>query len=86
MRFNCAVKLIPRKKIHKSLFFEQQLLNEFNALSEMKHDNIFKVYELLYDDNFYVIVTELVRDGDLYSCFKKHYEAGRGTLPEWQIK
>ena len=51
-----------------------------------QHENILKVYDLLHDDRFYVIVTEYVKDGDLYNYFKNYYEKGNGILPEQQIK
>lgn len=55
-------------------------MNEFNALSEMSHENILKVFELLHDEKFYIIVTELVKDGDLYTLFQNHFEAGNGCF------
>ena len=68
MRYSCAVKLIPKNRVYGSpmtSFFEQQLLNEFYALSKIRHKNILTIYELLHDENFFIIVSELVKDGDL---------------------
>ena len=40
------------------------------------------MHEMLHDENHYVIVTELLKDGDLYDYFKKYYESGKGVMPE----
>lgn len=55
-------------------------------MSIIKHENILKVYELLHDKNYYVIVTELMMHGDLLDYFKNYINKGYGVLPEQRIK
>lgn len=82
----CAIKLIDKKRIAKSSFFQQQLLNELHSLTVCCHENIMKVHALLHDHKHYAIVTELADEGDLYHYFRSNYEKGLGILPEKQIK
>ena len=44
------------------------------------------MYELLHDEQYYIIVTEYLSDGDLYAYFKKHYESGYGAIPIDHVK
>ena len=59
-KYLCAIKLISKKKISKSVFFQQQLIYELYTLSVVKHENVLRVFELIHDDNHVAIVTELM--------------------------
>ena len=39
---------------------------ELKVLEETSHPNIMRIYELLHDDKFDFIVSELIRFGELY--------------------
>ena len=45
--------------------------NELQILSKTSHTNIMKIYELLHDENFYFIVSEYLRHGDLLEYIVK---------------
>ena len=51
--------------------------NELLVLEETSHPNIMRIYELLHDDTFFFIVSEYVRNGELYDFVVK-----RGSLTE----
>jgi calcium-dependent protein kinase len=42
------------------------MANELQVLEETSHPNIMRIYELLHDDKFYFIISEYVRNGELY--------------------
>lgn len=49
-------------------------MNELMVLEDTSHENILKVYELLYNDDFFFIVTELAEEGDLHNYLTKYLE------------
>ena len=40
--------------------------NELQILEESSHPNIMRIYELLHDDQFFFIVSEYIKHGELY--------------------
>ena len=55
--------------------------NELLVLEETSHPNIMRIYELLHDDTFFFIVSEYVRNGELYDFVVK-----RGSLTELEVR
>jgi calcium-dependent protein kinase len=55
--------------------------NELLILEETSHPNIMRIYELLYDDNFFFIVSEFVKSGELYD-----FVVQRGRLTETEVR
>ena len=45
--------------------------NELEVLEGTSHPNIVRIYELLHDSNFYFIVSEYIRHGELYEYIVK---------------
>ena len=41
-------------------------MGELQVLEDTSHPNIMRLYELLHDDNFYFIVSEFIRFGELF--------------------
>ena len=54
--------------------------NELQVLEETAHPNIMRIYELLHDDKFYYIVSEYIRNGELYDFIVQ-----RGSLSEKEV-
>lgn len=52
----------------------QHMMNELMVLEDTSHEHILKVYELLYNEDFFFIVTELAVDGDLHNFLIKSTE------------
>ena len=55
--------------------------NELLILEETSHPNIMRIYELLYDDHFFFIVSEFVKSGELYD-----FVVQRGRLTETEVR
>ena len=55
--------------------------NELLVLEETSHPNIMRIYELLHDDTFFFIVSEYVKNGELYDFVVK-----RGSLTELEVR
>ena len=48
--------------------------NELEALIELDHPNIVKVFDLIEDDNNYYIVCELMEGGNLLEYLEARYK------------
>ena len=55
--------------------------NELKVLEETSHPNVMRIYELLNDEKFYFVVSELIRHGELYDFVVK-----RGGITEKDVK
>lgn len=67
---NCAVKIIPRKKVDRSKTYKQLLQNEFDILNECDHPKIMKIHDLYYDAENYYVVSELISGGSVSNRLK----------------
>ena len=67
---NCAVKIIPRKKVDRSRTYKQLLNNEFQVLSECDHPKIMKIHDLYYDNDNYYVISELIYGGSVATRLK----------------
>lgn len=45
-----------------------------------------RIYELLEDDNFYFIVSEFIRHGELYDYICERSKSQKGPLTEKEVK
>ena len=55
--------------------------NELKVLEGTAHPNIVRVYELLHDENFYYIVSEYLKHGELYK-----YVCNKSSLQESEVQ
>ena len=62
----CAIKIIKKEKISQHKILLDLMQNELKVLETAAHPNIMRIYELLHDQNFYFIVSEYIRYGELY--------------------
>lgn len=86
VKLSCAIKIIRKRLIAQNADYSQLMQNELSILSRVSHPNIVKVYELLHDDNFYFVVSELARYGDLERYCRKREELGLGLMREAEVK
>ena len=77
----CAIKIIRKDKISEHEILEQLMKNELKVLEETSHPNVMRIYELLNDEKFYFVVSELIRHGELYDFVVK-----RGGITEKDVK
>lgn len=82
----CAVKLIPKHKVHEFQILKDLMMGELQILEDTSHPNILQLYELLHDDNFYYIISEFVRFGELFDFISKRSESNMGALTEYETK
>ena len=59
---------------------------EMELLEQLVHPGITQIYELLHDDEFYYIVSELVADGTLFDYLVEQTETKYGAIPEANAK
>lgn len=56
----------------ESEFFAGLLNNEISVLSKISHPNIIGIFEIMFDDNNYYIVSELAMYGNLFEYIVKN--------------
>lgn len=59
-RIKYAIKMIHKSEMQKSKTYMKLLNDELKILSEVDHKRIVKVFDILEDNTFYCIVTELI--------------------------
>jgi len=64
-----AMKLIKKSDIAD----EESILNEFNTLKKIDHQNILKIFEYYSDKEYYYLVTEYCSGGDLLQVMKSQF-------------
>ena len=60
----------------KSLDKEDEMENELSALCKLSHPNIIPIYQVLYTDQRYYIVSENMKDGDLKDLIDERKKNG----------
>ena len=69
-----AMKIIQKSNIlNPEQNNEESVLNEFNILKKIDHQNVVKIYEFYSDTENYYLITEYCPGGDLYEATKKEY-------------
>lgn len=59
---------------------------EFLVLEGTTHPYVMRIYELLEDDDFYFIVSEYIRHGELYEFIQRRSNSAQGPLTEFEVK
>lgn len=62
------------------------MLSEMRILESVSHPYLIRTYELLHDDHYYYIVTEIAKDGDLCNYYIDRSKEGHEPLSEKQVK
>lgn len=81
-----AIKSVDRASIPKEQ--RQQLLFEVEMLKQMvlvtqDHPNILKIYEVIKDDRYYHIVTEMLTGGELFDRISTGTRYSEGTIADY---
>lgn len=69
--FKCAIKQIKKKYIDAKSFRKRAMMSELEVLDDIKNHNVIRTYEMLHDDEYYYIVTELAKEGDLFQFYSE---------------
>lgn len=77
----CAIKMISKESIKKQKIMINLMMNELKVLETVSHPNVLNIYELLHDDNYYFIVSEYMKYGELYDFIVE-----RGSISEIEVK
>lgn len=59
-----AVKILDRSESSEEA--NEEVMQEFSILKQLDHPNIMQVFDLLFDESHYYIVTEICRGGELF--------------------
>ena len=65
-----AIKIISKETLQYP-DDDKKFLKEIEILSQIDHPNIIKVFEYYQDSNYFYIITELCKGGELYDQFKE---------------
>ena len=74
----CAVKAIPRAKIHRPEVLER----EISILRNLKHPNIVEIRDVFQDQHHVFIVTELCEGGELFDAIIAKTQTKEGHYSE----
>jgi calcium-dependent protein kinase len=66
-----AVKIIDKIWISQEMIEKRTVLNEVDILKTLDHPNVLKVFEYFEDEQYYYIVMEYCKEGDLYDDLLK---------------
>ena len=65
-----AIKILDKVKIIEEVGIER-VLREIKISSELNHPNIIKIYKILEDDRYYLVVMEYCEEGELFNYIVK---------------
>ena len=70
-----AIKIVTKAKLTPE--DEQALKDEIDVLSELKHSNIIRLYDVFEEKEFYYLITEKMLGGELFDRIvqKSYYNA-----------
>ena len=71
-RTKYAIKMIHKSEMQKSKTYMKLLNDELKILSEVNNTRIVKVFDIIEDNMFYCIVTELIQGGSLVDRVLEH--------------
>ncbi|XP_063680198.1 myosin light chain kinase 2, skeletal/cardiac muscle-like isoform X3 [Bolinopsis microptera] len=64
-----AIKIIDKEKLKGK---EGMMINEIRIMRKLDHDHCVKLYDIYESEPHIYLVTELVKDGDLFDCIVKN--------------
>lgn len=77
---------MPRRQIEGYEIHEDLIENELKTLQEITHPNMIEVHDLLFDDQFYFIVSDLLKNGNLLDYIIFRRENRMGPMKEDDVK
>jgi len=76
---------LKKSKI-KSETQKTNLKNEMEMLEKLNHPGIMQIYELLHDDEYYYIVSELAVHGTLFDFLMEKTQTQHGAMFENDVR
>ena len=84
---DCKLLAMQQKqKVHEHKILKDLMMGELQVLEDTSHPNVMRIYELLHDDNFYFIVSEFIRYGELFDFITQRSQSHLGSLTEQETK
>ena len=84
-----AIKSLDRRRVpktqRKKLLYEVDLLKEM-VIARQDHPNILKIYEVIKDERFYHIVTELLTGGELFDRIAQGVRYSERKIAEYMTQ
>ena len=81
-----AIKIIPKTETEGYEIHEDLINNELQVLQDISHPKIFEIQELLHDERFYFIISELVSNGNLLDYIIERRKNELGPMQEEDAK
>lgn len=72
-----AIKIIDKEKLKGK---EGMMVNEIKIMRRLNHDHCVKLYDIYESEPHIYLVSELVRDGDLFDCIVKNRSFSEGVV------
>jgi serine/threonine protein kinase len=66
-----AIKKISKEKISKVPIYMKLMQSELKALLDVNHPNTLRIMEILQDNKFYYVVSEIMKGGELFDRIVK---------------
>jgi len=61
-----AMKIIKKSSLNSNKILPTLMMNELDVLKKTNHPNIMSVVEILEDENYYYVITEILEGGELF--------------------
>ena len=78
-----AMKIIAKKE--KDENEDLNIMNEINILTQLSHPNIVKIYEFFDSKNFFYLITEFCKCGELFSYIKMKFSENQLAVLFYQV-
>ena len=83
-----AIKMIKKEKekdIENTEEVDSKIKNQINILRQLNHPNIVKIYEFYINDQYYQIITEYFKRGELFKYIKRSFTEKQLAVLFYQI-
>ena len=61
-----AMKIIKKSSLNKNKILPTLMMNELDILKKTNHPNIMNVVEILEDEHYYYVISEILEGGELF--------------------
>lgn len=81
-----AIKIIKKSLLNRNRDYAHLMQNELSVLGEVSHPNIVATYDLLEDEKFFFIFSEVARYGDLSKYLERRSDTEQAPMSEDEVK
>ena len=85
LMFNNVVAMKVIEKKEKGEIEDKNILNEIRILTQLSHPNIVRIFEFYDSRNFFYLITEYCKCGELFSYIKKRYSENQLAVLFYQV-